>query len=105
METDEEAEMEMMKKWKWKWMVMVRGMGDETEWRRVLVEVRDLLRGISRRLDQLEESLDGIDKRLDQMEGVEEELLEGERKWLMGMEMGRQKTGKQTGRIEGWEKM
>ena len=76
MDMDKEAEMETMKKQKW--TVMVRGVGNETEWRRVLIEIRDLLRGISRRLDQVEEQLDGIDKRLDRMEGVEEELTEGE---------------------------
>ena len=69
-EMDKEAEMETTKKWKQ--MVMVRGVGDKTEWRRVLVEVRDLLRGISRRLDQVEEWLDRIDERLDRMEGVKE---------------------------------
>ena len=63
METDEEAETEMTKKWKQ--MVMVKVVGDETEWRQVLVEIRDLLRRISRRLDQMEEWLDGIDERLD----------------------------------------
>ena len=55
-EMDEEAKMETTKKWKW--TVMMRGAGDETEWRRVLIEVRDLLRGISRRLDQVEKWLD-----------------------------------------------
>ena len=68
-EMDKEPETEMTKKQKQ--TVMVKGAGDETEWRRVLVEVRDLLRGMSRRLDQMEELLE-------RMEGVEEELLEGE---------------------------
>ena len=57
---------------------MVRGVGDETEWRQVLVEIGDFLRRISRRLDQVEEQLDRINERLDRMEGVEEEFLEGE---------------------------
>ena len=75
-ETDKEAEMETTKKQKW--MVTVKGVGDKTEWRRVLVEVRDLLRGISRRLDWMKEWLDRIEKRLERMEGVEEKLPEGE---------------------------